>query len=295
MKTQSTSALLRQAALGMSLAALGALLLPNQAAAQNVVLQNGGSTATINLGNGTGALGMNDWEVYNGSVMQNQLQQQWFWYSINGGPIQSLSSIVSGGGTLTVNQYGTQNTLDAVFKSSQLSIDITYQLTGGGVHSGGADMNEDIAIDNVSGTAFNIKFYQYSHFTLLDSPNNSVNIIQDGSAGYNYVTQSSGSTAIQEAIDAPDANYAEAAIMGQTLAELNGGSIPPYDLNNNLSAGPGDVTWAFEWTDSVAGGGEFDITKDKSLSIQVVPEPTTTALFGVSLGLFALVRRRRSS
>jgi hypothetical protein len=290
MKTQTTLPTLRQAALGMSLAVLGALVLPNWAAAQNIVLQNGGSTASINLGNGTGALGMNDWEVYNGSVIQNQLQQQWFWFSINGGAIQSLNAISS---TPTLNKYGTLNTLDAVFANSQLSVDITYQLTGGGLNSGGADMTEDIAIDNLTGTAFNINFYQYSHFTLLDTANNSVSILPDGTSGYNYVTQSSGSTAIQEAIDAPDANYAEASNYGQTLAELNGGG--PYNLNNTLAAGPGDVTWAFEWADDLGGNSEFDITKDKSLSIQVTPEPATTALFGAGLGLLALVRRRRSS
>jgi hypothetical protein len=290
MKTQITLPGLRKATLGLSLAVLGTLLLPGNSSADQIVnLSNGGSTAAVDL---SSQAGMYNWTV----LGQNQLDQQWFWYSINGGALQSIDSIASSpGGSLNYTQYGTLNTLDAIYANSQVSINVEYILTGSGANSGGADMTEDIAIDNVSGAAFNINFYQYSHFNLLDSGNNTVNISQDGNSGYNYVTQTSGTTAIQEAIDAPDANFAEAANIGQTLAELNNGSVPPYNLNDNLSAGAGDVTWAFEWTNNIAAGGEFDITKDKSLSIQMVPEPATAAFLGIGLGIFALARRRRSS
>ncbi len=57
--------------------ALGVLLLPGKGLAQVFTMSDGGSTATVNVGN-TGTLGMNSWSVLNN---QSQLNQQWFWYS----------------------------------------------------------------------------------------------------------------------------------------------------------------------------------------------------------------------
>ena len=70
-------------------ATLGVLVFSGSASAQVYTMSNGGSTATINVGN-TGVLGMNSWSVLGG---QNQLNQQWFWYSINGAPQQPINTI----------------------------------------------------------------------------------------------------------------------------------------------------------------------------------------------------------
>src|SRR5579862_1794726 len=83
--------------LKMSAAVLGMVLLTGPGNAQNVTLNNGGSIAIVNLGGGTGAIGMNNWQVNAGNpmvnTMQNQLDQQWFWYSVNGGAVQSIDQI----------------------------------------------------------------------------------------------------------------------------------------------------------------------------------------------------------
>ena len=261
----------------------GVLFLPGKGAAQ-VPLSDGGSSAIVNLGGGSGNIGMNNWSV----LGQNQLNQQWFWFQTDGGVAQPINAI----GGLTYSLSG-NNFLDATYANSQLSVEIQYALHGGGVGSGSADLTESIYVVNLSGAPLTLNFYEYSDFNLLQSGNNSVQIF--GSPGaYSNVQQTSGSTAIQEAIVSPFANYAEAANAGQTLNELNTQS--GLVLNDTTSAGPGNVTWAFQWLDlNIAPGGELDIFKDKSLSIQMVPEPSTFAFIALGLGAWGLARRRQSS
>ena len=271
----------RVASLGAGLVLSGMLLLPGQGIAQIVTLTDAGSTATVDLGS---SAGMNSWTV-NG---QNQLNQQWFWYRTDGGIAQPINTI--GGLLYTVTG---NNTLDAFYQNNQLSVEVTYTLNGGGINSGNADMTEQITAINQSSTDLNLNFYQYSNFNLLGEGNDNVQIF--GSSGaYNSIRQWNGSTAIQEAVAFPDALNAEAALNGQTLAELSG--TPGLTLNENLSAGPGNVTWALQWSSTLAAnGGEFDLTKDKSLSISFVPEPSTVAIIALGAGALGLARRRKLS
>jgi len=263
------------------------LLLPGSGVATpNIIvpLSDGGSTATVDL-NGSTA-GMNNWSVGG----QNQLNRQWFWYAIGSTAPQSIDSL----GLASYNTTG-NNEVTATYQNAQLAVTIDYVLAGGGVGSGSADITESISVVNNSGGSINLHFYQYSDFNLLGSgANDSVQLF--GTPGsWNFVQQTAGSSGIGEAIVAPDANHGEAAYVvpnGGTLAGLNGGS--PLTLNDNPSAGPGDVSWALEWDPTVANGGTFDLTKDKSLFIQVVPEPSTVALIALGLGAWGLARRRQS-
>ena len=110
-------------------------------------MSDGGSTATINTGN-TGTLGMNSWTVLGG---QNQLNQQWFWYSINGGAVQAINTI--GGLTVTDNGDGPLGyDVIVTYANSTLSANVEYMLSGNGASSGTADMTEKIWIDNLSGS-----------------------------------------------------------------------------------------------------------------------------------------------
>jgi hypothetical protein len=183
--------------------------------------------------------------------------------------------------------------VDATYQNSQLSIQINYILTGGGVGSGNADMTETITARNLSGSQLNLNFYEYSYFDLLQSGNNNITIYGDSNSGYDHVLQTSGSTAIQEGIISPNANYAEAANFDQTLNELN--TQAGLELNDHMSAGPGNVTWAFQWNQSIAAGDELDIFKDKNLSIAMIPEPSSVAIIVLGAGALGLALRRKLS
>jgi len=257
------------------------LIFSGNSTAQTLGLSDGGSTATVDL---TGGGGMNSWTV----LGQNQLQQQWFYYSVNGSSVQAINQL----GAPTINAYS-PNLLDVTYANSQLSVEVQYSLTGGGVGSGAADMAENLYIKNVSGADIaNMNFFQYSHFNLLGTGNNSIQMYGDPVNGYGAVQQSSGATAIQEAIALPNANGAEAALAGQTLSRF--ATIPGYNLNDNLIAGPGDVTWAFEWSQGLNAGDTLNIIKDKNLQIAMVPEPSTLGLIALGVGAFGsrLLRRR---
>ena len=275
----------RVASLGAWLVLSGMLLLPGLGIAQTVALTDLGSSATIDL---VGGAGMNNWSV----LGKNQLMQQWFWYRTDGGVAQPINTI----GGLTYQTFTGNsgiNEVDATYQNSQLSIQINYILTGGGVGSGNADMTETITARNLSGSQLNLNFYEYSYFDLLQSGNNNITIYGDSNSGYDHVLQTSGSTAIQEGIISPNANYAEAANFDQTLNELN--TQAGLELNDSMSAGPGNVTWAFQWNQSIAAGDELDIFKDKNLSIAMIPEPSSVAIIVLGAGALGLALRRKLS
>ena len=274
----------------ISLAVFGMVLVAAYGNAQSVTLANNGSTATVNLG-GPGTIGMNNWSVDTGSGMQNQLNQQWFWYSVNGGT--TVSSIDALGG-LTYSTNAAGSSLSATYQNSTLAVVITYNLSGSGLGSGGADLTEAIQVFNVGSTTINsLNFYQFSNFNLLQNNLNTIGI--GGWPGaYTSISQttSAGANGIEETIDTPYANYAEAGPAGSGNGTVLGDVISGNPLNGTIAYGPGDVAWAFEWNSSLAAGGEFDITKDKNLSIQIVPEPTSMALIAVGLGVGGFVGRR---
>jgi len=270
----------------------GALLLSSTGIAQNYTITSGGSSATLNLGDGsggTGNLGMNDWDVGTG----NQLAQQWFWYAIGNAAPTSIDQLP---GSVMNASYAGPNNLTVTYLNSQLSINVQYILTGNGVGSGSADIMEYIWVVNVSGSPVNFTFYQYSNFNLLGNNNNSVSISGSPGAymGAYQTTGGPGGTGIAEVILSPPPTYAEAAFVSptpQTLNELGGASY--LTLNDNTSANNGDVSWAFQWTDSIAPGGELDISKDKGLKVMTVPEPSTLVLIALGMGALGLTLRRK--
>jgi len=250
-----------------------------------VTLTDGNSTASVNLGGISGTLGMNAWTV-NGI---NQLSQQWFWYRIGDSAQRSIDTI----GGLSYALSG--NFLTATYSANAFSIRIDYSLSGGlaGGSDWTSDITESISIQNRSSAPLDFHFYQYSDFDLLGSPaGDSVKIYQSGSTFWR-ATQTKAATQVSETIDAPSANFAEAALFGQTLAALNGGVA--YNLNNNLLAGPDNVTWALQWDFAIPAGASQEVFKDKRLSVAPIPEPGMLGLAALGLAAFAFRRARRSA
>ncbi len=293
---------------------LGMLFLPASGVAQTVTMDDSGSIDTINAGN-SGTLGMNSWTV--GGVPGSQLNQQWFWYSISGvdlgagiGVAVSINTI--GTASVTDNNYGADglNDVTLVYANASLSVSVEYALSGNGYTSGSADLMESLAIQNLTAGSLGLKFYQYSNFNLLQNNHNVVTISGSPSGGYSGAQQTTGGpggSGIAEVINAPNANYGEANIVNNgvnsTLYKLN--NTANLQLNDQMSAGPDNVTWAFQWNATLQPNGSVDanndptdtlfINKDKGLSVQLVPEPSTLAFIALGLGAWGLARRRQSA
>jgi hypothetical protein len=284
-----------QSLLASCLAGLALLLLPHNGLAQSVTLTNGGSTATVDLGSSTG---LDSWMVDTSPV--NQLDSEWFYYSINGGTAQAINSLGLVGYTVTGG-----NVLTATYANSQLSISIGYTLAGSGSGSGSADLtaNNVTAISGSSATLANLNIYEYANFNLLQSFDNGITISQASSGppffipgGYDGVSQSSGATALTETINSPFANFAEAGINSTVLSDILSGGNLSGPLS--FSPTPGDnVAWGLEWTyQNVGPNSQENVIQDQTLGVSNVPEPSSLALLALGLGAcgFKFARRRQS-
>ncbi len=252
--------------------------------AQIVTLADGTSVAQVNVGS---QAGMFNWLVQG----QNVLNQQWFWFRVGStGPQASIDTISAP----TITLYNGTRGLTTSYANQMFSLSVDYLLTGGSLVGVGqtavSDIAEAIKILNLSGTALDLHFFQYSDFDLGSPGGDTIQLGKNLRGLWNEAAQSDPTAGLTETVVAPGATHGEAAFFNQTLKALNG--TPGYTLDDNAGpVGPGDVTWALQWDFSIAPGASVVISKDKLVNITVVPEP---AAFGLLvLGSAGLFLRRR--
>jgi len=277
------------AALCAALVVSTVVFLPSNGRATPYNMNDQGSTAIVDPDSNSG---MTSWTV-NG---QNQLDQQSFWYRINNGIANSVTSISAASVTTSSGLDGINDVKAVYDNSSNIKLTLDYSLAGGGVGSGAADLTESVMFKNTGSSAYTLNFYQYSNFNLLgDASHDTVSLFGSGpggSAPYYYVYQANGSTAISEGIVSPFATRGETAYYNTTLTELGG--TPNLQLDDNAGpTGPGDVTWAFQWTVLLNPGDMLDLSKDLDMSIAPVPEPSALLLIALGMGALGLSLRRK--
>lgn len=228
---------------------------------------------------------MNSWTVDN----QNILDQQWFWYCVGNDPTgqHSLDTLPKTYTILSASE------VKASFTGATFVVSLDFNLFGSTPGSGNADMAEVFTIRNTASSNLTFHFFEYSNFVLGGPPGDLVNFLSSNlvqQVGYNGASLSETNYATVTGLPgfaAPmhhEANYAF-----NTLNSLNQGS--PYTLNDSTNAGPGDVTWAFQWDAFTLGPG-VSANISKNIDVQI-PEPSTVVLVGLGLlGAWAVRRRR---
>ena len=271
-----TNPFARKLLVAITASALGALV----SEAQIYTLSDANAIAHVDVTQNAGG-GMTDWSVSG----VNQLSKQWFWYRTSSGALQqSIDTISAPNAT-----QGSAQDLTVIYGNGTFDLRIDYFLSG--ATGGNADISETISIKNKTLSPLTFTFFQFSDFDLAGNPGgDSITIHQNGSGKFDQATQNKLLTQISETIITPPADRTEANYAPNTLASLN--TTPGYNLNNVTFAGPGDVTWAYQWDFTIAAGAEQDILKDKILSVNPVPEPSALVLG--ALGVAALVLRRRA-
>jgi hypothetical protein len=250
-------------------------------------LQNGNSFAQINPGT---SAGMFHWDIQG----QNQLQQQWFWYRVGNTAEAPINNI----GPATVTTFLGTRGADISYNNGSYSLIVEYLMNPGGTivgagQIGQADISESITIQNLSANPLSFHLFQYSDFDLAGSGSDSISLGTDSFGNYNSASQSDGVSTLTESVSvvAPSASHGEAGVYNTTLTRLT--DAVPTTLNDINAAGPGNVTWAFEWDLTIGAGNSVTISKDKHLQVQIVPEPSALALVGLGLVAARAVRRKR--
>ncbi len=264
--------------------AVSALALAFAAPVQAVVLTDDNSTAEIDPDDSNGAF---DWTV-DGT---DHLFQQSFWFRTGstGGESNISSLSIDNQVSTDTNGSGNSNNLFVEYGSDSPDFDIgvNYNLTGGAPGSSQSDIAETITVTNNSSNSLDFHFFQYSDFDLNNTSSDDTARLENP----NTVSQSDPAFVMSETVATPRPDHWEIDLFDNTRSSLNNGS--PTTLSDSTSPLTGDVTWAFQWDRTIAGGGSFQISKDKQIR-PTVPEPASLGLLGIGLlGLAAVSALRR--
>jgi hypothetical protein len=228
--------------------------------------------------------GVYQWQVDG----KNYLQQQWWWYRIGpSGPEASIDTLNMVGPPVKTDANGDGKVDTAVIDYSdsqnRMALEFTHSLRGGAAGSGVSDLGEQIVVHNTSGSSLSLHLYQYVHMTLSDGADS----VEFGGTSLVMQTDGTGALYAEEVVTGRPQHH-EAALLPVTLNNLNDSLATT--LSDTNAAGPGDVTWAFQWDITIPANGTYIISKDKTLT---VPEPATLALMAGGLTVAMVLRRRR--
>ncbi len=257
-----------------------ALAAGSASASSTYILQDGNSETRIDP---LSSAGQYDWLVDG----LDHVAQQWFWFRIGQTAEQPINVLpVTGGPALIdTNPFDDprMDTLSLRYSDDRVQFEPTFVLRGGTAGSNVSDVAEVIRITNLTSEEMHLTFFQYADFDLNPGfgLGDSVQVLSA-----NNVVQTNGLYTMHETIVNPPATAFEANFFANTLNALNDAFAT--NLNGNALAGPGDVTWAFQWDFVIPAGATVIVSKDK----QLVPTPGAFALVGAA-GALSIRRRRR--
>jgi len=212
------------------------------------------------------------------------LNQQWYWFSVDGGPVQRLDSLslVNASG-----QFANPITLtygDAA-QGDPVQVDLTIAITQ--ISDSEADVDTTIAITNLTGASISVDLFEYSDLNLngtfgaLDRATvvSASEITVDGIIGSTVTDQVTGG-------ELPD--HYQVGTVGADGIAFAFQSGTAGNLADSPAVGaptaPGDIAYAFQWTRNLGVAGTVTIQKDRNAVAESVILPETFAGGFVSFG-----------
>lgn len=245
--------------------------------AQSYTISAGDASIQINL-SGADA-GISDWTLNNN---EDDLNQQWYYYSVNGGPVYSIDNI--GLLSSTESTSGGQTTVGAIYENSSIEVQVNSTLSPG--NGGQSVLSSDITLTDLTGTQNTYNFYQYSDFDIGGGLGNQTVRSTPPASGIPRITQTSSTgESLVATFGAVSAGTGDTIKVqtgtfdgtdGSDQFGLYDGNNPAPNLNNNLSAGPGNVDFAYQIYNASLGP---NTTSGLSFTeLETVPEPSTISL-----------------
>jgi len=224
----------------------------------------------------------------------NQLNLQSFYYSVGSSPAASIYTLgLPSAPTITTNFSKTTVTLNTTYANSTVSVGTLFSLQSSPVGSGKATLAQTLTINNLSATAQVFHFYQYSDFDLGGvSGGQNVQFSSNGSGQQYQVVQTGSGTILTGLVTAvTGGSFGQSEVQAGLFDgnQFGLGSGNPVTLNNTLTAGPGNVDYAYEWDATLAAGSSITISEIQT----VVPEPSSVTLVASGMLALALLYRRR--
>lgn len=236
---------------------------------------------TISHLNSTADINANGWVSWTVDGVSQLFQANNFYRIGNSSSeanLGTLTSAVDAGSRFLSIDY----TLEGIFTAN-----VTYTILGGATGSGFSDMSQQFSITNLTNSALDFHFFQYTDFDLSGTISNDLGQHLNES----NITQSDNRTQVTTTFATP--SRWQISPFSNILTSLQDGSATDLD-NTVLSGGPYDATWAIQNDWTIGAGSTVGYSSDSRMT--AVPEPATMLLFGTGIaGLAGIARRRKTN
>jgi hypothetical protein len=240
--------------------------------AEPLMVSSGNASITVDPGS---VFGLSSYTL-NGT---EQIFEQWFWYRQSSFPYEQPLNTLP-----LLSSSAAENRIQLSFASPSLGVDLGYQLNGTAAGDNFASLRETVTLRNFTGMPLPLAWYMETDFDLGGFGGQDV--INGGLGG---ILQTDGTTVLSVISSlTPDAfQAAPFPVLFLSLTDFSATNLN----NSGLPFGPGDGTFAYQWSLVIPANGSITYSIDKNF----IPEPGTAMLCIVGLSLWTAARVRRTS